>query len=42
VEPVWNGSDILEAVDLMYYNGHSTEDLKEIYDKVIGGLIIQV
>jgi hypothetical protein len=42
VEPVWDSSEILEAVDLMYYNGQSAEDLKEIYDKVIGGLIIQV
>jgi hypothetical protein len=32
------GSD----VDLMHYNGQNTEDLRQIYDKVMGGLIICV
>jgi hypothetical protein len=27
-------------VDLMHYNGQSIEDLKQIYDKVIDGLVI--
>jgi hypothetical protein len=34
------GHSIRTDVDVMHYNGQSIEDLKQIYDKVIDGLVI--
>jgi hypothetical protein len=35
------GHSTRSDVDLMHYNGQNTEDLKQIYEKVMGGLILQ-
>jgi len=36
------GYSLKGDVDLMHYNAQSEEDLKQIYDKVIGGSILGV